>query len=128
MGGWGTPEILYVILVGGGHGGRGTHPQTSPPSLTSLSLSFSPPLLHLQAWLQQCYQSACDTYQLDPQLEEGDWEGYRSGYSKEDYRIQVYEKPQPDRSICNNLRTVHSKGVYSAVIKSRTKLQAPTSE
>jgi hypothetical protein len=98
-----------------------------PPSL---SFSFSPSLSlpSLQAWLQQCYQSACDTYQLDSQFEESDWEGYRSGYSKEDYRIQVYEKPQPERSVCNSLRTVHSKGVYSAIIKSRTKLQAPISE
>lgn len=96
--------------------------------ICSLSLSSTTPPLSLQFWLQQCYQSACDTYQLDYQLEEGDWEGYRSGYSKEDYRIQVYEKPQPERSVCNGLRTVHSKGVYSAVMKSRTKLQAPTSE
>ena len=85
-------------------------------------------LFFTKAWLQQCYQSACDTYQLDPQLEEGDWEGYRSGYSKEDYRIQVYEKPHPERGVCNNLRVVHSKGVFPAVIKSRTKLQAPNSE
>ena len=85
-------------------------------------------IAYVQAWLQQCYRSACETYQLDPQLEDSDWEGYRSGYSKDDYRIQVYEKPRPERNVCSSLQTVHSKGVFPAILKSRTKLQASNSE
>ena len=50
------------------------------------------------------------------------------GYSKENYRIRNYEYPQPERDICLNLRNVHSKEVYPAVFKSRSKLQSTQSE
>ena len=73
-------------------------------------------------------QRACETYKLDTRLEEGEQVGYRMAYSKENYRIKHYEFPPPDRDLCGKLRTVHSKEVYQAVLKSRSKLQSAQSE
>ena len=79
---------------------------------------------HTCTWTQR----ACETYKLDTRLEEGEQVGYRMAYSKENYRIKHYEFPQPDRDLCGKLRTVHSKEVYQAVLKSRSKLQSAQSE
>ncbi len=79
-------------------------------------------------WLQSCYMKACEVYSIDPEKTEGDLEGYKSGYSKEDYRIQTYHKPKEDLDVCTRLKAVHSKNIQPFTIQSRTKLQSPSSE
>lgn len=94
--------------------------------MQSVPLTLPPP--PPQAWLQQCYLRACEVYSIDPEKTESDLEGYKSGYSKEDYRIQTYMKPKQDLDLCTRLKMVHSKKIQSFVLKSRSKLQSPTSE
>lgn len=85
--------------------------------------------LVLQAWLQQCYHRACEVYSIDAEKTENDFlEGYKSGYTKDDFRVQMYNKPPMQRDVCDGLKIVHSKKIYPFVIKSRSKLQSPLSE
>ena len=72
-------------------------------------------------------QEACEMYKLDPRLEDG-MLGFKPGYSKENFRVCRYYGPTPEDTICDKLKTVHGRDVYPAVIKSRSKLQAPQSE
>lgn len=82
----------------------------------------------IQEWLRNCYQQACDVYKVDARLDDKDWEGYRSDYSKETFRCQLWENPLPNIDICTKLKKVHTKEVYPCVLKARTKLQSPQSE
>ena len=87
----------------------------------------------VQAWLQQCYQSACEVYSVDPEKTENDFvEGYKSGYTKENYRVQPYnralEQTDGETDVCAGLKRVHSKNIHPFVVKRRAKLQSPLSE
>ena len=61
-------------------------------------------------------------------MEEGEISGFKTAYTKEGYRIVHYSGPAPEKDICRDLRKVHNKEVFPAVLKSRSKLQAATSE
>ena len=61
-------------------------------------------------------------------MEEGEIYGFKPAYSKEGYRVIHYSGPVPEKNICRDLSKVHSKDVFPAVLKSRSKLQAPSSE
>ena len=93
-------------------------------------------------WLQKCYLKACEVYSIDPEKSEGDLEGYKSGYSKEDFRVQSFLKPDAaganipanlnqqiqEMDMCSKLKIVHAKNIQPFTITSRMKLQSTTSE
>jgi len=96
-------------------------------------------------WLQKCYLKSCEVYSIDPQQSEGDVEGYKSGYSKENFRVQSFLKPdaagsnmkavtanlnqlKQETDICAKLKLVHAKNIQPFTIQSRTKLQSSSSE
>ena len=67
-------------------------------------------------------------YKVDARMDADDWEGYRHEYSKENFRVQLYERSTPEIDICTKLKKVHNKEVYPCVLKGRTKLQSSQSE
>lgn len=90
---------------------------------------MTPSLPDMQTWLQQCYHRACEVYHIEVEKTENDiLEGYKAGYSTENYRIQSYVKPRKEQLLCAGLIKVHQKDIKSFLIKSRTKLQSPLSE
>lgn len=82
----------------------------------------------IQAWLQQCYHRACEIYSIDPEKTESDLMGYKSGYTKEDFRIQPYNKSHEKMNICEGLKKVHVKDIQPFALTYRTKLQSSSSE